>query len=120
MTTTEGLHRDRRVARAAGYATYFTGLACYRGHLSPRSTRNAKCLECVAAEAVKKAHEKAKVAAEEYRKRNARKLRAEHARDLAKEAAREAKKAALRVAREARAKERTKAKAAATRAAKKV
>lgn len=37
----------RQVARRLGEATYFTGHACSRLHISPRYTATAQCVECV-------------------------------------------------------------------------
>jgi Recombination endonuclease VII len=46
----EHLIRDslntRKAAKAVGEKSYFTGLPCSRGHISPRNTISAECLEC--------------------------------------------------------------------------
>jgi hypothetical protein len=46
----EHLIRDslntRKTAKAAGEKSYSTGLPCSRGHISPRNTISAECLEC--------------------------------------------------------------------------
>lgn len=37
---------SRKEAKAFGLKKYFTGLACGRGHVSERCTRNGDCVDC--------------------------------------------------------------------------
>ena len=115
--TPDQLPTDRKAARAAGSLLYMLpSIPCRAGHLSPRRTTTAKCVQCVDAElrAAKEARR-----AEAYKAgapARAKKLHIKRAAERRIEATREAK----RVAREAAARERkharTRAKAAATRA----
>lgn len=42
-----GLLRDRKEAKAAGHKSYFGGISCLKGHLSPRRVFDGKCCECI-------------------------------------------------------------------------
>ena len=111
----EGLPGSRATARALGAPLYYPGAPCRFMHVSPRRTLNARCRDCVKADAIKVAARKKPVkpmTAADRSNAAARKAKAE-ALDVAREAKR------LRVAEErtARARSRVKAKAAATRAA---
>jgi len=39
-------YSNAKDAKAAGAKTYFTGVACKNGHLSPRFAGNRECVEC--------------------------------------------------------------------------
>lgn len=49
MTNLERARRTsiRQAAIDAGQRTYYTGVACKRGHFSPRQARDKNCLECL-------------------------------------------------------------------------
>lgn len=46
VSNQESARRLRRLARESGGATYFTGEACRRGHLSARFVGNRECVAC--------------------------------------------------------------------------
>lgn len=37
---------SREAAKAAGCATFYTGIACPQGHLAPRQVVTGSCLKC--------------------------------------------------------------------------
>lgn len=112
----EQLPRVRAAARAMGAPFYYPGVPCRFMHVSPRRTLNAKCCECIRADAIKAAVRSKPKRPQTLTQR--RKAAARKAKAVALDEAREAKRAKVRDERGTRAKLRATAKAAATRAAK--
>jgi hypothetical protein len=87
MRTIQKAKPERAIALQNGQNTYFTGRACKHGHISPRFTIDASCVECraVALETWRREHTKLKarekrkfMSANErmvYRSRNAERVR---------------------------------------------
>lgn len=46
MNTIQKAYPEREIARQTGARTYVTGRPCKHGHLSPRNTVDASCVEC--------------------------------------------------------------------------
>ncbi len=44
--TIDQMHSNRQNADKAGHSYFFTGKPCKYGHLSPRQTSNATCVQC--------------------------------------------------------------------------